>query len=255
MEKEQVSIEPVSQRCCELSPGIFCVCRYIDNVIQIKSEKQSFLYQYNSIITSVEFFSHNEIKNTTNNITTHSNEIVFGDENGYLYLMQIEYEINNKKQTIQINPDKIKIVKEIKVHNSFIQGILYVKRLNIIISYSEEGQITINNAFSLNIINIIELGEKYYIKDIKISSYDLLYIYCYNNINKKYYIKCYTLNGIKVTKLVTDKKINNFFITEEIIAVYENNVIEAYKLHDLNDHPVYVITPEEKDDKNNDKKK
>ena len=253
--KEQVSIEPVSQRCCQLSPGIFCFCRYIDNVIQIKSEKQSFLYQYNSIITSVEFFSHSEIKNTTNNITSHNNEILFGDENGYLYLMQIEYEINNKKQTIQLSPDKIKIVKEIKVHNSFIQGILYVKRLNIIISYSEEGQITINNAFSFNIINIIELGEKYYIKDIKISSYDLLYVYCYNNINKKYYIKCYTLNGIKVTKLVTDKKINNFFITEEIIAVYENNVIEAYKLHDLHDHPVYVITPEEKDDKITNKEK
>ena len=253
--KEQVSIEPVSQRCCQLSPGIFCFCRYIDNVIQIKSEKQSFLYQYNSIITSVEFFSHSEIKNTTNNITSHNNEILFGDENGYLYLMQIEYEINNKKQTIQLSPDKIKIVKEIKVHNSFIQGILYVKRLNIIISYSEEGQITINNAFSFNIINIIELGEKYYIKDIKISSYDLLYVYCYNNINKRYYIKCYTLNGIKVTKLVTDKKINNFFITEEIIAVYENNVIEAYKLHDLHDHPVYVITPEEKDDKITNKEK
>ena len=253
--KEQISIEPVSQRCCELSPGIFCFCRYIDNVIQIKSEKQSFLYQYNSIITSVEFFSHTEIKNTTNNITTHSNEILSGDENGYLYLMQIEYEINNKKQTIQISPDKIKIIKEIKVHNSFIQGILYVKRLNIIISYSEEGQITINNAFSFNIINIIELGEKYYIKDIKISSYDLLYVYCYNNANKKYYIKCYTLNGIKVTKLVSDKKINNFFITEEIIVVYENNLIEAYKLHDLQDHPVYIITPEEKDDKIDNKEK
>jgi len=78
---------------------------------------------------------------------------------------------------------------------------------------------------------------------------------CYNNIDKKYYIKCYTLNGIKVTKLVTDKKINNFFITEELIAVYENNVIEAYKLHDLNDHPVYIITPEEKDDKTNNKEK
>lgn len=253
--KEQINIEPAFQRCCELSPGIFCFCRYIDNVIQIKSEKQSFLYQYNSIITSVEFFSHTDTKNYTNNITTHNNEILFGDEKGYLYLMQIEYEINNKKQTIQIGPEKIKIVKEIKVHNSFIQGILYVKRLNIIISYSEEGQITINNAFSFNILNIIELGEKYYIKDIKISSYDLLYAYCYNNKNKKYYIKCYTLNGIKVTKLVTDKKINNFFITEEIIAVYENNYIEAYKLHELNDNPVYVITPDDKDDRISNKEK
>ena len=198
--KKQIKIEPLSKMCCELYPGIFCFCRYIDNVIHIKSEKQSFLYQYKCIITSLEFFSHNEIKNGNNNNSIHTNEILFGDEIGNLNLLLIEYEINAKKQAFYFNSDKFRIIKRIKVHNSFIQGILYVKRLNIIISYSEESQITINNAYSFNIINIIEIGEKNYIKDIKISDYDLIYIYCCNNINSKELIKCYTLNGIKTRK-------------------------------------------------------
>ena len=252
--KKQVKIDPISKICCELSPGIFCFCRYIDNVLHIKSEKQSFLYQYKCIITSLEFFSHSETKNTSTNNLIHINEILFGDEFGNLNLLQIEYEISNKKQIISIGSDKIKIIKEIKAHNSFIQGILYLKRLNIILSYSEEGQITINNAFSLNIMNIIELGEKYTIKNIKISDYDLMYIHCYNNINKKEYIKCYTLNGIKGTNLKTDGKINNYFVNEELVVVYENNLIELFNLYDLSSKPIYVINPDTKISEKDDKK-
>ena len=247
--KKQIKIEPLSKMCCELYPGIFCFCRYIDNVIHIRSEKQSFLYKYKYIITSLEFFSHNELKNNTNNNSINTNEILLGDEMGNLNLLQIEYEINAKKQSFQINPDKFKIIKKIKAHISFIQGILYVKRLNIIISYSEESQITINNAYSFNIINIIELGEKYYIKDIKISDYDLMYIYCYNNLNNKELIKCYSLNGIKISTLKQDKKINNFFVKEELIVVYENNIIELFNLYDLKSKALLTINPDDKEDK------
>ena len=249
--KKQIKIEPLSKMCCELYPGIFCFCRYIDNVIHIKSEKQSFLYQYKCIITSLEFFSHNEIKNGNNNNSIHTNEILFGDEIGNLNLLLIEYEINAKKQAFYFNSDKFRIIKRIKVHNSFIQGILYVKRLNIIISYSEESQITINNAYSFNIINIIEIGEKNYIKDIKISDYDLIYIYCCNNINSKELIKCYTLNGIKTKSLKQEKKINNFFVNEELIVVYEKNIIELFNLYDLSKKPIFTINPDDKEDKNN----
>ena len=233
--RKQIKIDPLSKICCELSPGIFCFCRFIDNVIQIqsKTEKKGIQYQYKCIITSLEFFSHNEIKNNTNNTSIHTNEIIFGDELGYLNLLQIEYEINNKKQEFHINHEKTRIIKENKAHNSFIQGILYVKRLNIIISYSEEGQITVNNAYSFNIINIIELGEKYFIKNIKLSVYDLMYVYCNNNDNKYEYIKCYTLNGVKATQLKTKNTINNYFINDKLIVVYENNFFEFYNLYDL----------------------
>ena len=130
------------------------------------------------------------------------------------------------------------------MHNSLINGILYVKRLNIIISYSEEGQITINNAFDFNIINIIQLGKDFYIKNVKISKYDLIYIYCSNYQNENNtYIKCYSLNGIKFTELETEKKIINFFVDETLLVVYENNLIEIFNLYDLDGNPLNKFEP------------
>jgi len=73
-----------------------------------------------------------------------------------------------------MNLKKTKIVKNIKAHNNLIQGILLEKRFNIIISYLIEGQITINNAFDFNAINIINIWNEFYIRDIKISEYDLI---------------------------------------------------------------------------------
>ena len=109
--RKQIKLDPLSKMCCELYPGVFCFCRFIDNVIQIKTEKKSILFQYKRIVTSVEFFAHYEIKNNTNNTTVHTCEIIFGDEVGYLNLLQIEFEINNKKQEFQLNPEKAKITK------------------------------------------------------------------------------------------------------------------------------------------------
>ena len=251
--KKQIKIEPLSNNCCELFPGIYCFCRFIDGVIQIISEKQNFLYKCKCIITSIEFFSHNKIrKNTHNNNILYSNEIIFGDEKGTLSLLKIEYEFNNYNQEFSIIEDKIRIIKHNKAHNSFIQGILYVKRLNIIISYSED-EITINNAYSFNIINIIELGKNYYIKNIKISDYDLIYVYCYNYINKNNYIKCYSLNGINVTELNTNHLINNYFVNEKVIVVFENNYIEFYNPYNLSKN-FSVINPKSEKSKNEEEK-
>ena len=235
---------------CELYKTVFLSCRYIDKIIQINhSNKDIFNIYHDNIITSVEFFSHKEKENDNNKITLHTNQIFFGDEKGNLNLMEIEYEITNKNKIEKIKP---KLLKNIKAHNSLIQGILYVKRLNIIISYSEEGQITINNAFDFNVLNIINLGEEYYIKDIKISKYDLIYIYYTDKENEKYYyIKCYSLNGIKFTELKTDKKIIDFFIDETLLVVYENNVIEVFNLYDIDGQPLHQLIPDKTKDRIN----
>jgi len=160
--------------------------------------------------------------------------------------MKIDYKINTNNQ---MELDKIKILKNIKVHNSIIQGILFVKRLNIIISYSQEGQIAINNAFDLNVLNIIELGNEFYIKEIKISKYDLIYIYCTNKENEKFnYIKCYSLNGVKFTELITEKKIINFFIAENLLVAYENNLIETFNLYEIDGEPLFQFNPNKRND-------
>ena len=246
-DKKQLNIFPQSKMFCEITPDIILTCRYLDRTIQLNySNKNSLRIQYDNIITSVEFFSHKEKKNNDNNIELIT-KIIFGDKMGYLNLLEINYQINNKKQ---IELKKAKIMKSIKAHNSLIQGILYVNRLNIIISYSEQGQIMINNAFSFNVLNIIELGQDIYIKEIKISDYDLLYINCISKENNEInYIKCYSLNGIKFTELISKNKIINFFLYETLMVVYENNYIEVFNLYDIDGEPINKLEPNDKKDK------
>ena len=127
----------------------------------------------------------------------------------------------------------IKIIKKIKVHKSYIHIISYNERLNIIISASKDGNIAINNAFSLETLNNIEIGNNYLINNIKITFYDLLYVNCYNNSNNNYYIKCYTLNGLKVTKMKTEKKIINFFINDNVNVFYDDKTYEKFSPYDF----------------------
>ena len=235
--KKFIKIHPHSKMFCELYPEILLICRYIDATIQIHySSKYTFQIRFDNIITSVEYFSHEEKKDSTN-ITIHINKIILGDELGYISLVHIEYELNNKKQ---MNLKRARIEKNIKAHNSAVQSILYEKRLNIIISYSIEGQIMINNAFDFNVINIIDIGNEFYIKDIKISKYDLIYIYCTDKENETFnYIKCYSLNGIKYTEMKTEKKIINYFVFETLLIIYEDNIIESFNLYNLQGNSLY----------------
>ena len=50
------------------------------------------------------------------------------------------------------------------------------------------------------------------------------------------YIKCYSLNGIKFTELITDKKIVDYFIKENLLVVYENNLIESFNLYEIEEN-------------------
>ena len=255
-QKKHLKIEPQSKMFCELFPDILLSCRYIDKTIQINyNSKNIFQIQFDNIITSVDFYSYDKKDNSNKNIY-HKNEVIFGDENGYLTLMEFKYEINNKKGINLIN---IKPSQKVKAHNSLIKSISYIERLNIIISFSEEGQITINNARNFNIINIIELGDDFCIKDIKISEYDLIYIFCTDKENEKFnYIKCYSLNGVKFTELKTENKIINFFIYETLLVVYKNNFIESFNLYDLDGISLFKIDLNQrirKDSTNNKKAK
>ena len=75
------------------------------------------------------------------------------------------------------------------------------------------------------------------LKILKVSEYNLIYIYCTNKNNEKMnYIKCYSLNGIKFTELITDKKIVDYFIKENLLVVYENNLIESFNLYEIEEN-------------------
>ena len=56
---------------------------------------------------------------------------------------------------------------------------------------------------------------------------------CYNYNNNNYYIKCFTLNGLKVTKLKSEKKIINFFINDNVNIFYEDKTMDKCSLYDF----------------------
>ena len=77
---------------------------------------------------------------------------------------------------------------------------------------AKNGIITINNAFSFEILNIIEIPNNPTVLDFKVSQYDLLYIHTKNkNDDKIYNLYCYTLNGVNISTLELYKEYINFF--------------------------------------------
>ena len=230
--KKILNINPYNNLIAELNPeGFYFICRYDDASVNIISERQFSFYQWNCVVTAVEFLNSNQTSSNNNQNTIYMNKIILGDEEGLLFLMIINIDYSHRKNSTQI--DSYKISKKIRCHNSYIKGINYIERLNIIISFSEQGLIVINNAHTLDILNMIDLGKKYSIEKIKISIYDLLYINCIKNEKKKY-IKCYTLNGIKCSKMLINGNFVDYFITdEELLIVNSDGEVSKRNLTDL----------------------
>ena len=203
-----IKIKPYKNIFVELFDNVFLLCRFINRTFLLFSETQKIYIEWPCIITALEFYKHNEIKHLNSIINI--NKVIIGDEEGNLSLVEIEIEYNERKKEFKLN-SLSNIYKRHKTFYSYINSIKYNKRLNIIISSCNEGLISINNGFSFEIINIIEINNKPNIIDIQISKYDLLYIYTYNN---KYGIYCYTLNGIKISEISSIKEYVNYFVND-----------------------------------------
>ena len=220
--------------CCELMTGFYCICRNDNKTLQFINYNQKYVFSYlwSCIITAIEPYNYNIMNKSS--ISNYKWKLFLGDEEGLIYIIDFsfKYTLKNAKND-EIKMTDIKIIKKIKVHKSYIHIISYNERLNIIISASKDGNIAINNAFSLETLNNIEIGNNYLINNIKITFYDLLYVNCYNNSNNNYYIKCYTLNGLKVTKMKTEKKIINFFINDNVNVFYDDKTYEKFSPYDF----------------------
>ena len=229
--ESEFSDNPSKNIILELMDGYYCICRNENKTLKFinftQEYKASFLWT--SIITSIELF-HYEAEPKYSGLDF-SWLIFFGDEEGFLGIIKSKFEYFNKNNEVKIK--KIKVKKKIKIHENCINNLLYNERLNIIISSSLNGDIAINNAYSLEILNIIQVGKNFLINDIKISLYDLLYVESYNCENKNYYLTCFTLNGIKATEFNTKTKIVNFIINKDVYLFYENKIIDKFLLYDF----------------------
>ena len=217
---------------CELTPGFFCICRNENKTLKFINFTHKYIYYFlwTNVITSIEPLFDSKI-NTIFFGCIYNMIIYFGDGEGFLCSLKCSYEyiLNDN----EIKQPKMEILQKVKIHENSINIIKLNQRLNIIITSSLNGDIAINNAENLEILNMIKIGTKYLINNIKINSYDLIYFGCYNKVNKKYYIKCYTLNGLKVSQLKSQIKIINFFINESLFVQYENDKINIFSIYDF----------------------
>ena len=229
-----LKIRPYKNLIIELYQNIYIVCRLMNRTFLVCSEKQKNYIEWPWIITAVEFLSH--IKSTINqNSEIHINKLLIGDEDGFLSMIEIITEYSDKKKEYKIRALSNSF-KRSKTHYSYINGITYNKRLDIIISSCGQGYITINNGFSFEILNIIKVGKNVNILEYRLSKYDLLYIYTNKNINNKciYELYCYTLNGLNIKKLDIKKQLANFYINNtSVYLIYKDGNIEEYNSANL----------------------
>ena len=219
-----IKMKPYKNIFVELFDNVFLLCRFTNRTILLFSETQKIYIEWPCIITAIEFYKHNEIQHLNKIINI--NKVIIGDEEGNLSLIEIEIEYNEKKKDFKLN-SLSNIYKRHKTFYSYINAIKYNKRLNIIISSCNEGLISINNGFSFEIINLIEINNKPTILEYKISKYDLLYIYTYNN--NKYDLYCYTLNGIKISQLSSIKEYALHFINDNfLVTIFKDGTINQY---------------------------
>ena len=224
--EDQVEMDSYSKIFCEVLPQLYCVICNNNNTIQFTTIKKVIkIYQWTCMITAIDPFNKkkSEDKNTKN--------VIIGDENGYIHIMQIEYEISQHDKSYEII--SVYFIKSMRTHISMIKGITYDERLNIIISWSDEGVISINNDYSLVFLNNIDLGVNCEIKKILVSKYDTLIVYCKIINKKKYKIICFTLSGIQVTYCEDSVEVMEINIDENINVVHLNRNIFKYNFDNL----------------------
>ena len=132
-----------------------------------------------------------------------SNSFVIGLFNGKLIFFKIissNYNYNAKNMIQSIENIKIKREKYIQAHQGKINVIEIDKRLGIIITAGDDNYVFIRKLYDLELLIPIKIKKKYVILMLKISSYNFLYILCYNQLNKKKRIFGYTLSGIRFAK-------------------------------------------------------
>ena len=230
--QEQIDFEPYSNSIFEIFPLTYCTVRHIDNSMAFVANKKVIsVYQFNCMITAVEN------KNNKNTEDKLYKEIFIGDKKGTLHLLEIKYEYNHHEKNYVIK--KIYKKKSIKIFDNYIKGLLHIERLNTIFSWSDEneGFISINNDYSLEVLNIIKFENKTDIKEILVSKYDLIFISCCNNydIYKKNKIYCYTLNGMMISFYETHENIVKCFTEEKFNIVLWNNNVLSYPLYSFDE--------------------
>ena len=179
-----------------------------------------------------------------------SNSFVIGLNNGKLILFKINNITNNNssKNTIKsINNVKLEKEKYIQAHKGKINVIEIDKRLGVIITAGDDNYVFIRKLYDFELLLPIKIKNKFDNLMLKVSSFNFLYILCFNKINQKKIIFGYTLSGLRFAKSEYGSY-DNINITEigNIITLNENNTIAILSGNDLTKIKISDLNEEEK---------
>jgi hypothetical protein len=229
--KPQINLDKNSF--CKIGFEAFILVNYKNETIQFlkKSKNNSYgdiylIYKWFCLVSCCKYLESTD-------------EILIGDSEGKISLIKVDFSNNNKT---------INILNTIKIHKSKILKLKVNLRLNIIISYDEKNFISINNLTNLENINNFQVSnnKESYIKIIKISDNDLIYIISRDNL------KIFTLDGILIKNivLIKDIVINFYFENFEIFYLLTKNRIIRFKslnLEVINNISLFEYIPNNKE--------
>ena len=185
----------------------FITCRHIDLTFQI--HYLTIAYKDQKKISSDNIFSVLCEDFVSACCCTSSNSFVIGLKNGKLISYKLKIKkinipdtSNKKRKNSNIQEEILNIRKDkyIQGHSGKINTIDVDKRLGVIITSGDDNYVYIRKLYDFELLTPIKLKNKYKVLMTKTSSFNFLYILCFNIINNKRIIFGYTLSGIRFAK-------------------------------------------------------
>ena len=177
-----------------------------------------------------------------------SNAFIIGLNNGkliYYIIKENPIILNDKKKIEQSDNIIIEKDKYIQAHKGKINSIDIDKRLGIVITSGDDNYIFIRKLYDFELLLPIKIKNKFTILMTKVSSYNFLYVLCFNKVNFKNIIFGYTLSGLKFAKseygrydnisINEDGNILTMNYKEELLILSGNDL---KRLNNLNDKEI-----------------
>ena len=182
-------------------------CRHIDFSFKIhyldksKNQKKKNNKQKNNLIQIYSFICEDFV---TSCCCISSNAFIIGLNNGkliYYILKENQIVISNSKKKVEVKTEiNIKKEKYIQGHLGKINSIEIDKRLGIVITSGDDNYIFLRKLYDFELLLPIKIKSKYKVLLTKISSFNFLYILCFNKQKNRNIIFGYTLSGMNFAK-------------------------------------------------------
>ena len=202
---------------CEINENSFILGRTLDRTLIYYNFSEDFETSFLLKSYTISIIS---IKN---------NEFITGSDNGFLCKWKIN--LGNKDKKVDLE-----LLLIVKSNQNAITSLYYDERLNIIIS-TDINTVSIRKYYDFEHLNFFDIKESKgkYIKEVKVSDFNFLYILIFDEQSEYYELQGYTINGTYFGKY--EGIIFNFEISKTgklIVNELEKDQLIIKALHPVN---------------------